>query len=116
MFLVIPKPPIRFDVCLGGGVIAGDGLPMSPTEFGINGALVIAKADLMSNVQDNLDKWLGSVRTNTQVSVQQAIEMDPTLGKTVEWCETMVMDSYGPIDWNGAVYFGAKFQFHVSAR
>lgn len=117
MFLVLPKPPVaKFDVCLGGGIIEADGKPMSPTEFTISGALVVARADTMANVQDNIDKWLGSIRTSTQVSVQQAIEMDPTLGGTVEWCETLLIDSYGPIEWNGVMYFGSKFQFHVSAR
>jgi hypothetical protein len=117
MLLVIPRAPVaKFDVCLGGGLIAADGLPMSPTEFTLAGFLVIAKADTVSNVQDNLDAWLGSIATSGQVSVQQAIEMDPTLGGTVEWCETMLVDSYGPIEWSGAQYFGARFHWNVSVR
>lgn len=117
MLLVIPKPPVaKFDVCLGGGTLAGDGLPISPTEFTISGYLAVARADTMANVQDNLDAWLGSIRAAGQVSVQQAIEMDPTLGGLVEWCETMVVDGYGPIEWAGAMYFGARFHWNVSAR
>lgn len=117
MLLVIPRAPVaKFDVCLGGGIIAADGLPMSPTEFTLAGFLAVAKADTMANVQDNLDQWLGAVRTSTAVSVQQAIEMDPTLGKTVEWCETIIVDGYGPIEWAGAQYFGARFNWHVSTR
>lgn len=117
MLLVIPKAPVaKFGVCLGDSIIAPDGLFMSPTEFTLQGSLVVARSDTMVNVQDNLDAWLGSVRTATQVSVSQAIEMDPTLGGLVEWCETTIVDGYGPIEWAGAMYFGARFQFHVSAR
>jgi hypothetical protein len=117
MLLVIPKPPVaKFDVCLGGRVIEADGLPMSPTEFTISGYLAVARADTIANVQDNLDAWLGSINTTAQVSVQQAIETDPTLGGLVEWCETKVVDGYGPIEWSGAMYFGARFHWEVSAR
>lgn len=117
MLLVIPRAPVaKFDVCLGGGIIEPDGLPMSPTEFTLAGFLVVARADTVANVQDNLDAWLGSLRSNAAVSVQQAIEMDPTLGGTVEWCETTIVDGYGPIEWAGAMYFGARFHWSVSSR
>lgn len=117
MLLVFPRPPVsKFDICLGGGVIEADGNPMSPTEFQLKGALVVAKADIDSNVQDYLDQWLGSVRTASTVTVAQAIEMDPTLGGLVEWCITTIISSYGPIEWSGAKYFGASFEWGVSAR
>jgi len=117
MLLVIPRPPVaKFAVCMGENVIEADGRPMSPTEFTISGALVIARADTMGNVQDNLDVWLGSVNTSNSVSVEQAIAKDSSLGGTVEWCVTTIIDSYGPIEWAGAMYFGAKFNWNVSAR
>jgi hypothetical protein len=117
MLLVIPRPPVaRFAVCMGESVIEPDGKPMSPVEFTISGFLAIARADTVANVQDNLDIWLGTLNTATSVSVEQAIAMDPTLGGTVEWCITTIVDGYGPIEWAGAMYFGARFNWHVSAR
>jgi len=117
MLLVLPRPPVaKVGVCLGEGILDAGGRPLSPTEFTFAGALVVARADTMSNVQDNLDQWLGFERTSSVVSVAMAIAMDPTLGGTVEWCETTVVDGYGPIDWSGAMYFGAKINWQVSAR
>jgi hypothetical protein len=115
--LVIPKAPVsNFAVCLGESQLDAGGRPLSPTEFVIAGHLVIARADTVSNVQDNLDQWLGFERTGSIVSVAMAIAMDPTLGGTVEWCETKIIDGYGPIEWAGAMYFGARFNWEVSAR
>ena len=117
MLLVIPRPPVaKFAVCMGEDVIEADGKPMSPTEFTISGFLAVARADTMVNVQDNLDVWLGSLHTSTSVSVEQAIAMDQSLGGTVEWCVTTIVDGYGPIEWAGAMYFGARFNWNVSAR
>lgn len=117
MLLVIPRQPVaKFAVCMGEGIIEPDGKPMSPTEFTISGFLAVARADTMANVQDNLDVWLGSLHTAASVSVEQAIAADPTLGGTVEWCNTTVVDGYGPIDWAGSMYFGARFNWNVSAR
>jgi hypothetical protein len=117
MLLVIPRSPVaKFGVCMGEDIIQADGKPMSPTEFTISGFLVVARADTMANVQDNLDKWLGSVNTGTNVSVEQAIAMDPKLGGLVEWCITSVADGYGPIEWAGSLYFGARLNWSVSAR
>jgi hypothetical protein len=117
MLLVIPgSTPAKFGITLGEGILDAGGRPLSPTEFSVKGHLVVAKSDIISNVQDNLDKWLGFERTASIVSVAMAIAMDPTLGGTVEWCETTTIGSYSPIEWNGATYFGASFVFEVSAR
>ena len=119
MLLVIPKAPVaRVGVCLGEGLLDHAGRPMSPTEFTIAGHLVVARADTMANVQDNLDEWLGfeNIPGTGPVSVAMAVAMDPTLGGTVEWCETTIVDGYGPIEWAGAMYFGARINWDVSAR
>jgi hypothetical protein len=117
MLLVLPVRPIaNFAVCLGEGQLDASGRPLSPTEFTLKGALVVAKADTISNVQDYLDQWCGFESTSSTVSVAMAIAKDPTLGGTVEWCETRMIESYGPIEWSGAMYFGASFVWEVSAR
>ena len=117
MLLVIPRAPVaRVGVCLGEGILDSSGRPLSPTEFTLAGYLVVARADTMANVQDNLDAWLGFEDTASTVSVAMAIAQDPTLGGTVEWCETTVVDGYGPIEWAGAMYFGARINWSVSAR
>lgn len=117
MLLVFPRPPAaKFAVCLGENSLDSLGLPMSPTEFSLKGALVVANADIAGNVQDYLDQWLGHQRTATTVTVSMAVAMDPTLGGTVEFCETKIVSGYGPIHWMGAEYFGATFEWEVSAR
>ena len=117
MLLVFPRPPaVKFGITLGEGQLDAGGRPLSPTEFTFKGALVVAKADLMSNVQDYLDQWLGFANTTTNVTVAMAIAMDPTLGGAVEFCETRIVSGYGPIDWGGVQYFGATFEWEVSAR
>lgn len=121
MLLVIPRAPVaKIGVCLGEGILDASGRPLSPTEFTLGGHLIVARADTMSNVQDNLDQWLGfesgTFNNVATVSVAMAIAMDPTLGGTVEWCETTIIDGYGPIEWAGAMYFGARLNFNVSAR
>ena len=61
MLLVFPRPPaVKFGITLGEGQLDAGCRPLSPTEFTFKGALVVAKADLMSNVQDYLDQWLGA--------------------------------------------------------
>ncbi len=117
MLVVIPRPPVaKFGICLGEGQLDAGGRPLSPTEFSIKGVLLVAKADVESNVQDYLDQWLGFQRTSTTVTVAMAVAMDPTLGGTVEFCETRIISSYGPIEWSGTQYFGATFEWDVSAR
>jgi hypothetical protein len=114
---VIPRSPVsKFAVCLGESHLDAGGRPLSPTEFTLAGHLIVARADTVSNVQDNLDQWLGFENVAGTVSVAMAIAMDPTLGGTVEWCETTIIDNYGPIDVAGAMYFGARFNWEVSAR
>lgn len=117
MLLVIPGSPVaKVGVCLGEGILDASGRPLSPTEFTLRGILVIARADTISNVQDKLDQWLGFQNTASAVSVAMAIAMDPTLDGLVEWCETSIVDSYGPIEWSGVTYFGARLTWNVSAR
>lgn len=119
MLLVIPRAPVaKIGVCLGEGQLDHNGRPLSPTEFTLSGALVVARADTVANVQDNLDAWLGfeNIPVTGPVSVAMAIAMDPTLGGTVEWCETIIVDGYGPIEWSGVMYFGARLRWEVSAR
>lgn len=117
MLLVLPGEPVaKFGVCLGESQLDASGRPLSPTEFKLSGHLPVARADIISNVQDTLDLWLGFERTAAAVSVAMAISMDPTLGGTVEWCVTTVVDRYAPIEWNDIMYMGARFLWDVSAR
>jgi hypothetical protein len=117
MFLVLPtRPAARFDVCMGAGLVDGSGRPVTPTEFTLKGILPISRGDTISNVQDTLDQWCGYQSTPSVVPVAMAIDMDISLGGTVEWCIATLITDYGPISWSGVEYFGATFQFEVSAR
>jgi hypothetical protein len=117
MFLVLPTRPVaRFDVTMGAGLLDASGRPLTPTEFTFRGILPVSRGDTISNVQDTLDQWCGYQQTASTVPVAMAIDMDPTLGGTVEWCIATMITDYGPIQWSGVEYFGATFQFEVSAR
>ena len=117
MLLVIPDEPVaKLDVCLGAGLLDGNGKPVMPTEYHLRAYLIVARSDTMVNVQDNLDQWLGYERTATTVSVAMAIDADPTLGGLVEWCIPTVESRYGPVEWAGAMYFGARLMLEVSMR
>lgn len=117
MFLVLPiRPVARFDVCMGAGLLDGSGRPVTPTEFTLKGILPVSRGDTISNVQDTLDQWCGYQQTATTVPIAMAIDMDPLLGGAVEWCIATLITDYGPIEWSGVEYFGASFQFEVSAR
>ena len=117
MLLVIPDSPVaKFDVCLGAGLLDSHGNPVTPTEFHLRAYLIVARSDTVVNVQDNLDQWLGYERNATTVSVAMAIDMDPTLGGLVEWCIPEIENGYGPVEWSGAMYFGAKLMLQVSMR
>jgi hypothetical protein len=116
-FLVLPDSPVaKFDVCMGAGITDSTGRPMTPTEFNLRGYLIIARSDIVTNVQDNLDQWLGYEQTASTVSVAMAIDLDPTLGGLVEWCIPTIENGYGPVEWSGVTYFGAKLILNVSAR
>jgi hypothetical protein len=117
MFLVLPTRPVaKFDVTMGAGLLDGSGRPLTPTEFTLRGILPVSRGDTISNVQDTLDQWCGYQSTASVVPVAMAIDMDISLGGTVEWCIATMITDYGPISWAGVEYFGATFQFDVSAR
>ena len=117
MLLVIPDSPVaKFDTTLGAGLLDGSGKPVRPTEFHLRAYLVVARSDTMVNVQDNLDQWLGYLRNSNTVSIAMAIDMDPTLGGLVEWCIPSIENGYGPVEWAGTMYFGAKLLLEVSMR
>jgi hypothetical protein len=117
MFLVLPTRPVaKFDVTMGAGLLDGSGRPLTPTEFTLRGILPVSRGDTISNVQDTLDQWCGYQSTASVVPVAMAIDMDTSLGGTVEWCIATMITDYGPISWAGVAYFGATFEFSVSAR
>jgi len=117
MFLVLPtRPAARFDVCLGAGLLDSGGRPVTPTEFTLKGILPVSRGDTISNVQDTLDQWCGYQQTATTVPIAMAIDMDTSLGGAVEWCIATLISDYGPVEWSGVEYFGATFEFSVSAR
>ncbi len=117
MFLVLPTRPVaKFDVTMGAGLLDGAGRPLTPTEFTFRGILPVSRGDTFSNVQDTLDQWCGYQSTASVVPVAMAIDMDTSLGGTVEWCIATMITDYGPIAWAGVEYFGATFEFSVSAR
>jgi hypothetical protein len=107
----------KFGICLGEGLVDDNGLPLSPAEFNLEVLVIVAHASTTERVQQQLDEWLGfeSFGTTT-TSVAAAIAQDPTLGNTVDFAEANNVVSYGPVDYNGTPYFGARISVVVSTQ
>ena len=110
------RPQTKTGITLGGGTLAADGLPMSPTEFRIDLIVLCAKTSIDQQWQQTMDQWLGYQVAAGIVPIPMAIDLDPTLGGTVEWCEPLTIDPPGPIQWNGVEYFGSRCHTWISAR
>lgn len=123
--LVLPSRTnvAKFGICLGEGLTDDSGLPLTPAEFNLDILIVVAHASTTERVQQMLDQWLGyqSVTAdadtgNPCVSVPFAVAQDPTLGGTVDFAECNAVVSYGPVDYNGTPYFGARISVVVSTQ
>lgn len=113
----------KFGICLGEGNTDDAGNPLTPAEFNLDILVIVAHANTTDRVQQQLDQWLGyqSVAVdgdtgNPSTSVAFAIAQDPTLGGSVDYCEVNNVISYGPVDYNGTPYFGARLSVVVSTQ
>lgn len=113
----------KFGICFGEGLLNDAGLPLSPAEFNLDILVIVAHAATTERVQKLLDQWLGfqdvaadAATGNPSVSVAYAIAMDPTLGGAVDYAECNSVMSYGPVDYNGVPYFGARISVAVSTQ
>jgi hypothetical protein len=112
----------KFGICLGEGLTNDQGLPLTPAEFNLDVLIIVAHASTTDRVQQTLDQWLGYESGtdpdtgNTVVSVPFAVAIDPTLGGNVDFCECNNVISYGPVDYNGTPYFGARISVTVSTQ
>lgn len=122
--LVLPSRSnvAKFGICLGEGLVNDAGLPFSPAEFNLDVLVIVAHASTTDRVQQMLDQWLGFENDidpdtgNQVVSVAFAIAQDPTLGGAVDYAECNSVISYGPVDYNGTQYFGARISVTVSTQ
>lgn len=107
----------KFGICLGEGLVDDNGLPLSPAEFNLEILVIVAHASTTERVQQQLDQWLGFLSYGqTATSVAGAVAQDPTLGGAVDYCECNNVMSYGPVDYNGTPYFGARISVTVSTQ
>jgi hypothetical protein len=112
----------KFGICLGEGLVNDAGNPLTPAEFNLDILIIVAHASTTERVQQTLDQWLGYESGidpdtgNNVVSVPFAVAIDPTLGGNVDFCECNNVISYGPIDYNGTPYFGARISVVVSTQ
>lgn len=121
--IVLPgRPYIDYVTTLDGGTGFGgylggqaQSVPMAPTNFNLDIVVVLSKASTLERVEQNLDLWLGFENDTTAVSVVAAVEHDPTLGGTVNWCVATTADPPGPLEWNTMSFFGARIHFQLSA-
>jgi hypothetical protein len=112
----------KFGICLGEGLTDDAGQPFSPAEFNLDILVIVAHAATTERVQTTLDQYLGfqdgvdPLTGNPTVSVAFAVAMDPTLSGSVDFAECNNVSSYGPVDYNGTPYFGARISVTVSTQ
>jgi hypothetical protein len=115
--MILPgKTVAKYGRTLGGPLQSLGGTQYAATDFNLDVLVIVSHASTIERVQQNLDQWLGFEQDETAVSVPMAIDRDITLGGVVEWCVPDNCDSYGPIEWNGTMYFGARIHCAISLR
>jgi hypothetical protein len=117
--LVLParNNPAKYGICLGEGLVNDAGLPLAPAEFNLDILVIVAHASTTDRVQNQLDQWLGfDPGGSSPTSVAASVALDPTLGGSVDYAECNGVTSYGPIDYNGVMYFGARVSCTVSTQ
>lgn len=112
--IVVPARNLgKYGVTLVGNPVTQSQL-LAVTEFNLDIVVLVARAADINQVQNNLDQWLGFELDENVTSIPMALAIDPTLGGAVQFCEPMTVDSYGPVEWNGVTYFGARIHTIVS--
>jgi hypothetical protein len=115
--LILPgKQLAKYSRTLGGPLANLGGTLYAATDFNIDVCVVTSHATTTDRMQETLDQWLGFENGDGIVSVPMAIDMDITLGGAVEWCIPTTCDSYGPIEWSGQTFFGARIHFEISLQ
>lgn len=76
-------------------------------------AIVLLSAANETSGQQHLDAYLASTGTK---SVNAAVNSDPTLGGTCEFCVTVGVQQYGIIEYAGQQYIGATFVLQAGAH
>jgi len=105
-----------YEMTLGSDYM-GFGMPTpvpTATGFMLDVEVVVARTDL-DRTQQALDQWFGYENVEgVTVSIPMAVAMDSSLGGLVRWCNPLTADSYGPVNWNGVDYFGARIHFDIA--
>lgn len=86
---------------------------LTATGFRLDLLIVVARNDI-DRTQEALDQWFGyENEPGISVSAAMAVALDPTLGGVVRWCNALTADAYNPVEWSGAMYFGARIHFEI---
>lgn len=99
-FVIPAEPAITFDETMGRGA--------DLLHFNI--VLLVSKA-MDRNAQELLDPYLSG---SGPMSVKAAVEGDQTLGGVADWTVVTGVPFYGPLDYNGVTYLGARFGVEVN--
>ena len=78
--------------------------------------LCISDAAPVEKTQRALDAYLGMDHGDGgEQSVPAAILKDTSLAGTCEFCEPISVSSYGRVEYNGVIYFGARVNVQIGA-
>lgn len=104
-----PVPPCAMVVPGSPAVTYGTTMPgPGAVSIGLAVLIVLSDAPLAQQTQQALDRLLSTDPEHAPDSVVLAVESDPTLGGTVEWCEPLTVTQYGRLEIGGLTVFGAR--------
>lgn len=114
--VILPGAPYaKYGVTLGAHIATG--LPHTVpavTELNLVVCIFVSRASSLEQAQQTIDQYLDFEPSNTVVSIPEALEIDPTLGGVVEYCECIQVQAYGDFDIAGQTYFQGRITVAVS--
>jgi hypothetical protein len=116
--MILPsKNTAKYGRTLGGPYANMGGTLLAATDFNLDIIVITSHATTTDRMQETLDQWIGFTNEpGENISVPMAIAKDDTLGGVVAYCEPETCDSYGPIEWNGISFFGARIHCCLSLQ
>lgn len=108
-------PYAKYGITLGDAALGiRGGQVLVPTELNIAVDIWASIASGYDRAQEQVDQYLGLESDGGIVSVPMAILSDPTLGGVVEYCEPLLVNSYGITEYANQQYFRGRITVQVS--
>lgn len=107
--VIFPGAPYcKYGITMGE-TLAAIGRPVtSIVEMNLVVAVFVSRAPSLERAQDAVDQYL--------VTIPAAMDIDPTLGGVVEYCEPLIVTAYGDVEVAGQTYFHGRLTVAVAVH